>query len=81
MYLGVEKTMKAMKDAGYKVAAWVDEMLAAGNKSFYKIENGKKLYYDQNSKTYKPLPGGDAFIVMSNYQDKQIWKNGKLQIV
>ena len=44
--LGVEKTAKAMKDAGYKVAPWVDEMIAAGNKSFYKIEDGKKLYYD-----------------------------------
>ena len=78
--LGVEKTVKAMKEAGYKVATWIDEMLAAGNKTFYKIENGKKLYYDQNSKTYKPLPGGDAFIVMSNYQDKQIWKNGSCKL-
>jgi 3-hydroxyacyl-CoA dehydrogenase len=78
--LGVERTVKAMKDAGYKVAGWVDEMLAAGNKSFYKIENGKKLYYDQNSKTYKPLPGGDAFIVMSNYQDKIVWKNGSCKL-
>ena len=78
--LGVEKTAKAMKDAGYKVASWIDEMTAAGNKSFYKIEGGKKLYYDQNSKTYKPLPGGDAFIVMSNYQDKQIWKNGSCKL-
>src|SRR5678815_3480161 len=50
------------------------------NKSFYKIEAGKKLYYDQNSKTYKPLPGADAFIVMSNYQDKQIWKNGSCKL-
>ena len=78
--LGVDKTVKAMKDAGYKVASWVDEMLAAGNKSFYKIEAGKKLYYDQNSQTYKPLPGADAFIVMSNYQDKQIWKNGSCKL-
>ena len=78
--LGVERTVKAMQDAGYKVAGWIDEMLAAGNKTFYKIENGKKLYYDQNSKTYKPLPGGDAFIVMSNYQDKQIWKNGSCKL-
>jgi 3-hydroxyacyl-CoA dehydrogenase len=78
--LGVERTVKAMKDAGYKVASWIDEMLAAGNKSFYKIEKGKKLYYDQNSKTYKPLPGGDAFIVMSNYQDKLVWKNGSCKL-
>lgn len=78
--LGVAKTTEAMKAAGYKVAAWIDEMLAAGNKSFYKIEAGKKLYFDQNSKTYKPLPGADAFIVMSNYQDKQIWKNGSCKL-
>jgi 3-hydroxyacyl-CoA dehydrogenase len=78
--LGVAKTTEAMKATGYKVAPWVDEMLAAGNKSFYKIEGGKKLYYDQNSKTYKPLPGADAFIVMSNYQDKQIWKNGSCKL-
>jgi len=78
--LGVAKTAEAMKAAGYKVAPWVDEMIAAGNKSFYKVEAGKKLYYDQNNKAYKPLPGGDAFIVMSNYQDKQIWKNGSCKL-
>jgi len=73
--LGVEKTVKAMKDTGYKVAGWVDEMLAAGNKSFYKVEAGKKYCYDPATKTYKALPGGEAFIVMSNYQDKLVWKN------
>jgi 3-hydroxyacyl-CoA dehydrogenase len=78
--LGVAKTTEAMKTAGYKVATWIDEMIAAGNKTFYKIEAGKKSYYDQNTKTYKPLPGADAFIVMSNYQDKQIWKNGSCKL-
>ncbi|HMT75340.1 MAG TPA: 3-hydroxyacyl-CoA dehydrogenase/enoyl-CoA hydratase family protein [Chitinophagaceae bacterium] len=78
--LGVAKTTEAMKAAGYKVAAWVDEMLAAGNKSFYKIDGGKKLCYDPASKSYKPLPGGEAFIVMSNYIDKQIWKNGSCRL-
>jgi len=78
--LGVERMVKGMKDAGYKVAGWVEEMLAAGNKSFYKVEAGKKLCYDPLSKTYKPLPGGDAFIVMSNYQDKLLWKNASCKL-
>lgn len=78
--LGVEKTAKAMKEAGYKMAAWVDEMLAAGNKSFYKIEGGKKYSYDPATKTYKALPGGEAFIVMSNYQDKLVWKNASCKL-
>ncbi len=73
--LGVAKTTEAMKAAGYKVAPWVDEMLAAGNTSFYKIENGKKLCYDVASKSYKPIPGGEAFIVMRNFENQTVWKN------
>lgn len=78
--LGVERTVKSMKDAGYKVATWVDEMIAAGNKSFYKVEGGKKYCYDPASKSYRVLPGGEAFIVMSNYQDKLVWKNGSCKL-
>ncbi len=73
--LGVTKTTEAMKAAGYKVAAWVDEMIAAGNKTFYKVENGKRLCYDVATKTYKALPGGEAFIVMKNFENETIWKN------
>lgn len=78
--LGVPKTTEAMKAAGYTVAAWVDEMLAAGHRSFYKVEGGKKYCYDPASKSYKALPGGEAFIVMSNYTDKQLWKNGSCRL-
>jgi len=78
--LNVAKTTEAMKQSGYKVAPWVEEMLATGNKSFYKVEGGKKYSYDPASKTYKPLPGGEAFIVMSNFQDKMIWKNGSCRL-
>jgi 3-hydroxyacyl-CoA dehydrogenase len=35
-----------MNAAGVKVAPWVNEMIAAGNTSFYKMEGGKRLYYD-----------------------------------
>lgn len=73
--LGVAKTTEAMKAAGYKVAAWVDEMIAAGNKTFYKVENGKQLCYDVATKTYKALPGGEAFIVMKNFENETLWKN------
>ena len=73
--LGLAKTVEAMKAAGHKVAAWVEEMIAAGNTSFYKVENGKRLCYDAGSKSYKELPGGDAFIVMKNFENQTIWKN------
>jgi len=73
--LGVAKTTEAMKAAGFSVAPWIDEMLASGATSFYKVENGKRLFYDVSSKTYKAMPGGDAFIVMKNFAGETVWKN------
>lgn len=71
--LGVEKTVAKMKEAGYSVAPWVEEMLAEGNKTFYKVEAGKRLAYDVQTKTYKELPGAADFIILKN--NKQVWKN------
>ncbi len=73
--LGVKETVEAMKKAGFDVAAWVNDFIAAGNSSFYKVENGKRLYYDVNTKNYLPLPGGDSFIILSDLKEKAIWKN------
>jgi 3-hydroxyacyl-CoA dehydrogenase len=73
--LGVENTLKKMEGAGYKVAPWVGEMIASGAKSFYKVQNGKRLYYDVSSKNYKALPGSETFIVMKNFENETIWKN------
>lgn len=73
--LGVAGTVKKMKEAGYSVALWVDEMIASGAASFYKVENGRKLYYDIPSKSYKALPGGEAFLVMKNFENQTVWKN------
>ncbi|MGC8750721.1 3-hydroxyacyl-CoA dehydrogenase NAD-binding domain-containing protein [Hydrotalea sp.] len=73
--LGVAKTLHEMKQAGYKVASWVEEMLEAGKTSFYCLEKGKKKYYDISSKTYRFLPGEGSFIVLSNFTDGLIWKN------
>ncbi len=78
--LGVAKVVAAMKAAGYKVSTWVDEMLASGATSFYKVENGKRLYYDVPTKSYKELPGGDAFIILNNHSDKLVWKNSACKL-
>ena len=78
--LGVAKTVEAMKAAGFNVAKWVEDMSAKGITSFYKIENGKKMYYDIPSQSYKATPGGEAFIVMSNNADKIVWKNSACKL-
>ena len=78
---GVSQTVSAMKEAGYKVSGWVDEFLGSGKNSFYKIENGRRLCYDIASKDYKPLPGGDSFIILSDLREKTVWKNSACHLV
>lgn len=78
--LGVAKTVAAMKAAGHQPAPWIEEMLAGGATSFYKVENGKRLYYDVNSKTYQPLPGGEAFLILNNHRDQLVWKNSACRL-
>lgn len=73
--LGVEATVKAMEEKGFTPAAWVKDMLGKGLKSFYKVDNGKKYYYDVTSGDYKLVPGADTFIILENRSNNIIWKN------
>lgn len=78
--VGVEKSLAAMEAADYKPAQWVYEMIAAGNKTFYKVEGGQRKYYDIPSKSYKTIPGKEAFIILENLSDKIIWKNADSKV-
>ncbi|WP_428329787.1 3-hydroxyacyl-CoA dehydrogenase/enoyl-CoA hydratase family protein [Mucilaginibacter sp.] len=74
--LGVANTVKEMEAAGNKPAAWVYDMIAAGAASFYKIEDGKRLFYDIASKSYKLIPGTENFILLDNIRTTHtLWKN------
>ena len=59
-----------------KVADWVAENHAAGMETFYKVENGVKLFWDIPSKSYKEIPGQQDKISLANLTgDKILWKN------
>jgi len=74
--IGVEKGIELMKAEGYEPAAWVTEMLASGNKSFYTIKDGATYFYDWASKSQKKVPGQDAFIILNNIREsKKVWSN------
>lgn len=80
--LGVAKTVEKMKAAGFAPAKWVDEMLEAGFESFYAVEDGTPLYYDIASKSYKAIPGRDAFVVFDNIRKTNtVWKNSGCSIL
>ena len=74
--LGVENTLKDMEASANKPAQWVYDMLETGAKSFYKVEDGKRMYYDIPSRGYKVIPGTENYILLKNLgKEKIVWKN------
>ena len=74
--IGVEKGIELMKAEGKEPAAWVNDMLASGNTSFYSIKDGATCYYNIPKKSQEKIPGQDAFIILNNIRkSKEIWKN------
>jgi 3-hydroxyacyl-CoA dehydrogenase len=80
--VGIADSLEGMKKYGHEAAAWVHEMLAAGHTTFYKVEDGVKKYYDIPSKSYKAVPGTEAFVVLDNLRgNKTIWKNSGASLI
>ncbi len=74
--VGVEKAIKNMEKEGIDIAPWVQEMVNAGVKSFYKLEKGTKYFYDIPSKSYKEVPVLEGQIFLENISEEGIiWKN------
>jgi 3-hydroxyacyl-CoA dehydrogenase len=80
--IGLKEALTGMKAYGHEAASWVQEMIDGGFTSFYKIEDGVKKYYDILSKTYKAVPGTEAFVVLDNLRTKNLlWKNSGASII
>lgn len=76
--IGIENALELIKEAGQKPADWVQEMLSSGKNSFYTIKDGATYYYDIPSKSYKKIPGQDAFIILNNIRESK--KYGVIQM-
>jgi len=83
--IGVEKGIEIMKAEGLEPNAWVNEMLASGNSSFYTIKEGATYFYNISNKMHPSdreqakqikVPGQDAFIILNNIRaSKKVWSN------
>jgi 3-hydroxyacyl-CoA dehydrogenase len=74
--IGVEKGIEIMKTEGLHPNAWVIEMIASGNKSFYTIKDGITFFYNIPTKSQVKIPGQDAFIILNNIREsKKVWSN------
>lgn len=79
--IGVEKGIEIMKAEGFEPSAWVNEMLASGNTSFYSVKEGASYYYDIPKKSTFKIPGQDAFIILDNIRkSNEVFKNSGVVI-
>jgi 3-hydroxyacyl-CoA dehydrogenase len=75
--IGIEQGIKDAESNGHSVAQWVKDMLSKGHSAFYKIENGRKYYYDPTSQSYVQIPAPYHMIVLSQMPASSIvWTNG-----
>ncbi|WP_313385541.1 3-hydroxyacyl-CoA dehydrogenase/enoyl-CoA hydratase family protein [Chishuiella sp.] len=80
-YVGLKKGIGLVEQEGYTVASWVKELADSGVDSFYKVENGKKLFYNQTTKQFELIPGQDSFIILDNIRKtNEIWSNKETSI-
>jgi 3-hydroxyacyl-CoA dehydrogenase len=63
--IGVRKSAAKMEADGFNVPGTVKAMLDAGNDTFYKVENGKTLYYDFSAGGYQPVQTSAAIISLA----------------
>lgn len=79
--VGVDKGLEFIKAEGLEAAAWVHEMKASGNNSFYAVKDGATYYYDIPKKSVEKIPGQDSFIILDNIRkSKEVFKNSGVVI-
>jgi 3-hydroxyacyl-CoA dehydrogenase len=80
---GVEAAVERMKTEGLDVPANVMAMLSAGNKSFYKLENGVKKFYDFASSAYKAIPVSKTMVSLAAAKgnNKTVFENASASLI
>ena len=68
--VGVAESVERMRKEGQTVPESVERMLASGATSFYKSENGDRLYYDLVGGGYKPMPERPGVLVLKSVKDR-----------
>jgi 3-hydroxyacyl-CoA dehydrogenase len=77
--LGVAETAEKMEAAGYEVAEWVKEMLAAGHSTFYKDGS----VYNFNTKSYEAEEIDKNIILIDNLRGagKEVSRNDSASLI
>ena len=64
--IGLKDSVEKMSAEGFDVPQKIKDMLAAGNNSFYRLQNGQKQFYDFESKSYKNIDKSETCIFLAD---------------
>jgi 3-hydroxyacyl-CoA dehydrogenase len=81
--LGVRETVENMKALDISVGGWVEEMLEAGNDSFYKTENGTELQFSPVEREYVPVREDPMYVSLDRLRDegKELERNDSASLL
>ena len=80
--VGFDKGLEFIAKEGKEVANWITEMKSTGFTSFYKTENGQKMFYDIATKSYKVIPGTEDLVMLDALRsENKVWVNQDTTIV
>lgn len=82
--VGAAKAAELAQQEGYTMPQWVEDFISAGNKTFYIVENGVRKFWDIATKSYRPMPGGESFIILEDLkasEGRTVWSNKDAHIL
>ncbi|NNG00545.1 MAG: 3-hydroxyacyl-CoA dehydrogenase/enoyl-CoA hydratase family protein [Desulfobacteraceae bacterium] len=63
--LGLAESVDRMKADGFDIPENISGMLAAGNTAFYKLDGGKRSFYDFNTRSYKAVEVSENIVSLA----------------
>ncbi|MGY6647651.1 3-hydroxyacyl-CoA dehydrogenase NAD-binding domain-containing protein [Wenyingzhuangia sp. IMCC45574] len=79
--IGLEKGIKLIQQENLHYAPWVEELVESDSNSFYSVVDGKKYYYNIDTKSQAKVPGQESFIILDNIRKSEtIWSNSEAAI-
>jgi len=81
--IGLKQSVEKMKADGFDVPDHIVKMLEGGNETFYRLENGKKQYYDFQAQSYKDVELNENCIFLANLKanNKEVISNESVSLI
>lgn len=74
--IGLQKGIDLIKTLGYTLPDWVQKLSESEDQSFYKVKNGKPMFYNINQSAYQFIPGQESNLNLNHIRQHQtIWSN------